>query len=385
MTNQLPTTTTFRGHTYPLQWKTLGEIGTFVRGNGLQKKDFTNSGVGCIHYGQIYTHYGTSATQTKSFVSEELAKKLLAVEPGNLVIACTSENVEDVGKAVAWLGDCNVVTGGHSVVFRHHLNPKYVSYFFQTDSFFIQKKKYAYGAKVIDIKTEDLAKIVIPIPPVELQEQIVEILDRFEEYIAGLQDELAARREQYAYYRNRLLDFDTDRENIVWKALGEVVQIVSAPKKLNRKDYCIVGKYPIIDQGQDYIAGYSDIEEALLPDGEYVLFGDHTRIIKYFKGRFIQGADGLKIIKTDSSILPKFLFYSMKTLAIEDRGYNRHWTVVSPLVIPIPPLEEQERIVRMLDPFEELINDRNWGLPAEIAARREQYAYYRNRLLSFRE
>ncbi len=189
----------------------MGEIGTFIRGNGLQKKDFTESGIGCIHYGQIYTYYGTFASKTKSFVSPELAERLLKVNPGNLVIACTSENVEDVGKAVAWLGDDDIVTGGHSVVFRHSQNPKYIAYFFQTQMFFTQKKKYAYGAKVIDIKTEDLAKIKIPVPPMELQEKIVAVLDRFETLVndlrEGLPAEIAAVREQYEYYRNRLLTF----------------------------------------------------------------------------------------------------------------------------------------------------------------------------------
>lgn len=186
-----------------VEYKPLGEVGTFERGNGLQKKDFTENGVGCIHYGQIYTYYGTYATETKSFVSADLAKKLLAVYPGNLVIACTSENVEDVGKAVAWLGNETIVTGGHSVVFRHTLNPKYIAYFFQTENFFIQKKKYSFGAKVIDIKAADLAKIIIPVPPIEVQEEVVRILDTFSAHAAELQ----ARKEQYDYYRNLLLTF----------------------------------------------------------------------------------------------------------------------------------------------------------------------------------
>ena len=88
-----------------VRWTTLGEVGMFIRGNGLQKKDFTESGVGCIHYGQIFTHYGTIAEKTKTFVSAELAKKARKAKSGNLVIATTSENDEDVCKAVAWLGD----------------------------------------------------------------------------------------------------------------------------------------------------------------------------------------------------------------------------------------------------------------------------------------
>jgi type I restriction enzyme S subunit len=203
--------TDWGGHSYKVYWKTMGEIGTFIRGNGLQKKDFTESGVGCIHYGQIYTYYGTFTDKTKSYVTEDLAKKLLQVYPGNLVIACTSENVEDVGKSVAWLGNSEIVTGGHSVVFRHNQNPKYIAYFFQTESFFVQKRKYAVGTKVIDIKTEDLAKIIIPIPPLEVQEKIVSILDRFETLVndltEGLPAEIEARRAQYEYYRNSLLSF----------------------------------------------------------------------------------------------------------------------------------------------------------------------------------
>ena len=189
----------------------MGEIGTFTRGNGLQKKDFTDTGVGCIHYGQIYTYYGTFATETKSFVDNNLAGKLLHVFPGDIILACTSENIEDVGKAVAWLGKDEIVTGGHSVVFKHKENPKYIAYFLQSQLFFQQKKKYAYGAKVIDIKTEDLAKILIPIPPLELQEKIVSILDRFETLVndltQGLPAEIAAVKERYEYYRNKLLTF----------------------------------------------------------------------------------------------------------------------------------------------------------------------------------
>ena len=382
-----------------VEYKPLGELGTFERGNGLQKKDFTENGVGCIHYGQIYTYYGTCATETKSFVSENLANKLLPIYPGNLVIACTSENVEDVGKAVAWLGTETIVTGGHSVVFRHSLNPKYVAYFFQTENFFTQKKKFAFGAKVIDIKATDLAKIVIPVPPIEVQEEIVKILDRFAEYAAELQAELQARKEQYEYYRNLLLTFNPSASDdeptltawgghsykIAWKPMGEVCRIINAPKKLNRKDYMKTGTFPIIDQGMDYIVGYSDCSDAILPDDEYVLFGDHTRNIKYFKGSFIQGADGLKILKANDYILPKFLFHFMKTLIIENRGYNRHWSVVSPLQVPIPPIELQEKIVAILDRFETLVNDLTQGLPAEIAAVREQYEYYRNKLLTFKQ
>lgn len=197
----------------PVTEYSLGELGTITRGNGLQKKDFTESGVGCIHYGQIYTRYKTFTEKTLTYVDESLAKKLLHVEKGDLVIACTSENVEDVCKCVAWLGEDTIVTGGHACVYRHNQNPKYMAYFFQTDYFFQQKKKYAYGAKVIDIKPDSIAKITIPLPSLEEQARIVAILDKFEALVndlsQGLPAEIAAVQEQYEYYRNKLLTFKT--------------------------------------------------------------------------------------------------------------------------------------------------------------------------------
>lgn len=203
--------TTRGGHSYPIQRKTMGEVGTFIRGNGLQKKDFTESGVGCIHYGQIYTYYGTFATETKSFVSEEFAKKLRKAQTGDLVIATTSENVEDVGKAVVWLGKDEIAISGDAYVYKHNQNPRYIAYLLQTDRFLAFKRMNVSGTKVTRISGDSLAKYPIPIPPLELQEKIVAVLDRFETLVndlsEGLPAEIAAVKEQYEYYRNRLLTF----------------------------------------------------------------------------------------------------------------------------------------------------------------------------------
>lgn len=194
-----------------VEWKKMSEVGTFIRGNGLQKKDFTESGVGCIHYGQIYTKFNTFTDKTLTFCSENVARKLTPVHPGDLIIACTSENVEDVCKTVAWLGKEDIVTGGHACVFSHHENPKYIAYLLQTENFFQQKKKYARGVKVIDIKVADLQKITLPIPSLEEQHRIVSILDRFESLTTSLQfglpAEIVARRQQYEHYRDKLLTF----------------------------------------------------------------------------------------------------------------------------------------------------------------------------------
>lgn len=194
-----------------VEWKPLGEVGEFIRGGGLQKKDFQESGIGCIHYGQIYTHYGLYANVTKSYVSEEFFKKARKAKTGDLVVATTSENDEDVCKAVAWLGCDEIAVSSDACIYRHELNPKYVSYFFQTEQFQAQKKPYITGTKVRRVNADDLAKILIPFPPLTEQERIVSILDKFDaltnSITAGLPREIALRQQQYEYYRDMLLRF----------------------------------------------------------------------------------------------------------------------------------------------------------------------------------
>lgn len=187
------------------------EIGLFVRGGSFQKKDFTETGVGCIHYGQIYTYYGTYANETKTYVSPELAKKCRKAQTGNLIIATTSENDEDVCKAVAWLGDEEIAVSSDACIYKHKLNPKYVSYYFQTEQFQSQKRQYITGAKVRRVNADNLAKILIPVPSLEEQIQVVNALDKFEiltnSIKEGLPREIELRQQQYEYYRDLLFSF----------------------------------------------------------------------------------------------------------------------------------------------------------------------------------
>ena len=195
-------------------WKRLGEVGELVRGNGLTKKDLTDDGVPAIHYGQIYTRYGLSTEKTLSFVSTELAKRLRKVDTGDVVITNTSENLADVGKSLVYLGKEQAVTGGHATIFKPNkqiILGKYFAYFTQTDNFATQKRKYAKGTKVIDVSTNDMAKLKIPIPPLSIQNQIVTILDTFDTLVnsisEGLPREIELRQKQYEYYREVLLSF----------------------------------------------------------------------------------------------------------------------------------------------------------------------------------
>ena len=183
-------------------------MGELIRGNGLQKKDFTETGVPAIHYGQIYTYYGTFATKTKSSVSAELAKKLKKAKYGDVLIAGTSENLKDVMKPLGWLGSEIAL-----FAFRPNkrVNTKYLTYILQTERFYKFKEKYAQGTKVIRVKADNFLNYEIPLPTFEEQQRIVSILDKFETLTNSITEGLPLAIEQsqkrYEYYRELLLNF----------------------------------------------------------------------------------------------------------------------------------------------------------------------------------
>ncbi|EPF6087508.1 restriction endonuclease subunit S [Proteus mirabilis] len=184
-------------------------------------------------------------------------------------------------------------------------------------------------------------------------------------------------------YMEKLLD----GVEVEWRALRDVVKTITAPAKLKRESYREAGQTPIIDQGEKFITGYTDEDVKALPLGEYVIFGDHSEHIKYVDFSFIQGADGLKILKSISDN-PKYVYYSFLNFYQKELNYKRHWARASETLIPIPcpdnpekSLAIQSEIVRILDKFTALTAE----LTAELNMRKKQYNYYRDQLLSFEE
>ncbi len=404
-----------------VQWKPLNQLGELVRGNGLQKKDFTEIGVPAIHYGQIYTYYGLSTENTKSFVPPALAKQLQKVDKGDVVITNTSENLEDVGKALVYLGNEQAVTGGHASIFKPGTSilGKYFAYFSQTAAFANEKRKYARGTKVIDVSATDMGKILIPIPcpedaekSLDVQAKIVQVLDDFSELTSELTSELVARKKQYNYYRDHLLSFkDVEME---WKPLGEIGQFIRG-KRFTKDDYVDNG-VNVIHYGEIYTRYgvwtdrvfsqvRSDMAKSLryAEPGDVVMTGVGETVEDVGKAVAWMG-DGKVAIHDDSYAFrhpmnPKFISYAMQTTRFIDekakhvaRGKVNRLLVngIEKVTIPIPypknhdrSLAEQARIVAILDKFDILTNSISEGLPREVELRQKQYEYYRDLLLSF--
>lgn len=191
-----------------VEWKTLGEVGKFIRGKRFVKNDIASEGVPCIHYGEMYTYYKTWTYNTKSFIKPEKTVNLRLAKPGDVIIVTAGETIEDIGNAVAWLGDTDVVIHDACFAYSHNFNPKFVSYFFQTDIFRSQIRKHITSSKISAILEPGLRQAKIPIPPLSEQERIVGILDKFDALVSvELPAEIEARRKQYEYYREKLLTF----------------------------------------------------------------------------------------------------------------------------------------------------------------------------------
>ncbi|CAM7720238.1 MULTISPECIES: restriction endonuclease subunit S [Enterobacteriaceae] len=184
-------------------------------------------------------------------------------------------------------------------------------------------------------------------------------------------------------YLEKLLD----GAEVEWLSLDTIIKTVTARSKVKSSSYRSTGKLPIIDQGIDFIAGYTDDGVIPVEMGEYIIFGDHSEHIKYVNFPFVQGADGLKILSSISNNA-KYIYYAFLNFYIKESSYKRHWSTAKQTLIPIPcpnnpekSLAIQSEIVRILDKFTALIAE----LTAELTARKRQYNYYRDQLLSFED
>ena len=166
---------------------------------------------------------------------------------------------------------------------------------------------------------------------------------------------------------------------MLFKSLVKKVSI-PADKKTKQKEYIKSGKLPIIDQGKELIGGYTDNSAMLLQcDLPVIVFGDHTRNVKFVSFEFGAGADGIKVLRPCDSVLPKYLYYGTQYLVfrLPDKGYARHYQHIEKMDLPVPPLEEQARIVARI---EELFSQLESGVET-LKQTKEQLAVYRQAVL----
>ena len=376
-----------------VEYRPLGEIADLQRGGGMPKKLFIDEGIPAIHYGHIFTKYGIHTKCAAAYLAPEDADKLTRVYPGDLVVANTSENLEDVGKGVVWLGEAEGVTGGHATVVRSKtVDSVFLSYFLRTENFALKKRKYSQGTKVVELSAANLSKIDIPVPPLAVQREIVRILDQFTTLEAELEAELELRRTQYEHYRNHLLSYESlaARGPVEMVKLGELAHIATGGR--NTSDAVENGTYPFYVRSQVPLSlnEYDFDESAVLTAGDGVGVG---KVFHHVEGKYALHQRAYRIVPNLELLSSRYLYHVMVSQFgryLESTVFHSSVTSVrKPMLerfpVAVPPMEEQDRVADVLDRFNALVNDITSGLPAEIAARRAQYEHYRERLLSFPE
>jgi type I restriction enzyme, S subunit len=401
-----------------VQFKTLGDVGEIFRGKRFTKADYVDEGgVGCIHYGEIYTDYGTAAAKTVARVRPDLAPSLRFARKGDVVLTDVGETVEDVGKAVAWLGDEDVAIHDHCYVIRSSVNPVYLSYYMQTAAFRSDKNRYVARTKVKTLLLDGLKRIVIPVPPVEVQREIVRVLDLFSGLEADLATQLGAeqeaRRHQYQQHRRTILEGRTDGAQDV--RLGDIADIlVGFPFKSS--DFTD-------DQTETSLVRGDNIGQGFFNDRKIKRWrraaGDSLETYELRAGDIVLAMDrpwisaGLKWARITEEVLPALLVQRVARLRSDANVLDQRFlgcTISSPAftayvlqsqtgnTVPhisgaqikafqfsLPALPEQIRMAAALEDLDALTGNLMIDLTTERNARRKQYEYYRDRLLTFKE
>ena len=381
-----------------VEYKTLGEIAVDIyRGAGITRDQVTAEGTPCVRYGEIYTTYGVWFDKCVSHTDESklLSKKYF--EHGDILFAITGESVDDIAKCCAYIGHEKCLAGGDIVVLKHNQDPKYLSYVLATTDARQQKSKGKVKSKVVHSSVPAIREIKVPIPPIEIQREIVRILDDYTENIVELQNqltaEITARQKQYEFYRDKLLTFDVLRGGTIdfrWRMLCEIADISTGNSNTN--EAVEDGKYPFFVRSQEPLRknDFEYDETAIITAGDGVGVG---KVYHYIEGRYALHQRAYRIHINTPEVVPKYYFHYMKAKFLpyiqktmfQGSVASIRRPMLNAFPVPVPSLDVQNCIVNVLDNFEKICSDLNIGLPAEIEVRQKQYEYYRDKLLTFAE
>ena len=282
------------------------------------------------------------------------------------------------------------------IVCSSALLDRYVFHILMWQKSFIASK--VRKASIPRLSRDVIENLTIPVPPVEIQSEIVHVLDHYEEITIRLRKELEAeliaRQKQYEYYRDTLLTFDNVRgggtHEAVWRSLEEIADIGTGSSNTN--EGLEEGAYPFYVRSSEVLRKneYEFDEIAVITAGDGVGVG---KVFHYVDGKYALHQRAYRIHINAPNVLPRFFFHYMRATFLPYIQKNMYQGAVAsirrPMLnaypVPVPPVVEQKRIVNILDRFDVAYNDIMQGLPAEIEARQKQYEYYRDKLLTFTE
>ena len=371
-----------------VEYRTFGESAKIVRGASPRPiKNFITTeptGVNWIKIGDVKPgdkYISVSAEK----ITLEGAKKSRAVKKGDFILS----NSMSFGRPYilqidgcihdGWLAISDFSDSYLSDFLYHLLNSNSC----QSE----MQKKASFGGAVQNLNADIVRALVLPVPPLEVQHEIVHILDSFTLLTAELTAELTARKKQYEFYRNKLLTFDN---NVKIVPLADIADIGTGSSNTN--EGLEEGKYPFYVRSQEPLRKneYEYDETAIITAGDGVGVG---KVFHYVEGKYALHQRAYRIHINTPDVLPRYYFHYMRSAFLpyiqktmfQGSVASIRRPMLNQFPVPVPTLDVQKRLVNVLDNFEAICTDLNIGLPAEIEARQKQYEYYRDLLLTFAE
>ncbi|RZY63819.1 restriction endonuclease subunit S [Escherichia coli] len=353
-----------------VEWKTLGSIAELKRGTSITKKDVIDGTIPVVAGGRTPAYYHNTSNR----------------DGQTIVIAGSGA----YAGFVSWWEEPIFVSDAFTVKPHNILLPRYCYHFLMNMQ--QQLHEFKSGGGVPHVYPRDVSPILIPIPCPEnpekslaIQSEIVRILDTFSALTAELTAELNMRKKQYNYYRDQLLSFKEGE--VEWKTLGEVAVIGTGNH--DTQDAIEHGKYIFYARGREPLKlNVFDFDEtAIITAGDGAGVG---KVFHYAKGKYALHQRAYRIVP-NAFMNPRFVYHYItayfftyiQKASVSSSVTSLRRPMFLKFPIPVPPSEEQARIVEILDKFDTLTNSITEGLPREIELRQKQYEYYRDLLFSF--
>ena len=366
---------------------TLAEVANTVPGlNGKTKSDFSDGNARFVSYKNAFANLAVDQGATDR-VKVRDGERQNRLHEGDVVITGSSESLDEVGMSSVVTSEPDEELYLNSFCFALRLNdpslllPGFSKYLFRSDLVRAQIRRSASGVTRINIAKPRFMKIRIPLPPVEIQRNIVRILDQFTQLVTELEAELEARQRQYEHYRQYLV---AAQDGVREKSLGDVVSQLSSGASKSRQ---AEGEYPVFGStgeiGRTDNAPYTG--DTLL----VARVGANAGRVNAVRGQY-DVSDNTLILRPRVEWDVRFAFHQLTFMNLNQYAVGGGQPLVTgkllkSLLLPLPSLDEQRRIAGILDKFNSLVNDLTFGIPAELHARRKQYEYYRDKLLTFEE
>ena len=396
-----------------VEYKELGQNVKYSRGKGLSKESIGTGNNPIILYGELYTKYGDYVDDVTSFASDELCRNSIRVKKGSLLLPISSTTKEaQIGKASVLRVE-NVFLGGDAISLLPFENilSDFLMYVINSHAFEKEKMKCVKGTTISHLDPVKLLKIKVPVPPLEVQREIVRVLDNFTFLTAELSAELSARKKQYDFYSSGLFPSIKDK-GIKWIELGSVASVtklagfeftkyvnysncgkIIALRGLNVKNgHLVLDDVKYIDQSNLSMLTRSKL---FIGDMLFTYVGTVGQVALIDENDRYYLAPNVALIRIGDEFLPEYMMYYFLTwkfkkeqiykLLQSSSMQNIPMEKIRKFKLPQISLEEQKQVVSILSNFDGICNDITDGIPAEIDARHKQYEYYRDKLLSFKE